>query len=227
MIAQNVKHIIEKVDLCCQKNGRKNTDVMLIAVSKNFGVDEIREVHQASLVNFGENKAQELESKFNILGNMVNWHFIGHLQVNKVKYVAKSAGVIHSVDSFKVADEINKRAASLDKVQNILLEIKTSDEASKFGLTDENEIIKLAEHCAVSPNLKLLGLMTIAPFTDDEKLIRKSFSGLRDLKDRLNTRGHNLTELSMGMTHDFEIAIEEGSTMLRIGTAIFGERNYN
>ncbi len=227
MIAQNVQNIIEKVEFCCKKHGRKNTDVMLIAVSKNFGVEEIREAHKASLINFGENKAQELENKFNILGNMVNWHFIGHLQVNKVKYVAKSAGVIHSVDSFKLADEINKRAANLDKIQNILLEIKTSDEASKFGLTDENEIIKLAEHCAVSSNLKLLGLMTIAPFTDDEVLIRKSFSGLRELKDRLNSRGHNLTELSMGMTHDFEIAIEEGSTMLRIGTAIFGERNYN
>lgn len=227
MIAQNVKNIIDKVDYCCKKNGRKNSDVTIIAVSKNFGVEEIREAYNASMINFGENKAQELEAKFSQLGNMVNWHFIGHLQVNKVKYVAKSAGVIHSVDSIKLADEINKRAANLDKVQNILLEIKTSDEASKFGLTDENEIIKLAEHCAVSSNLKLLGLMTIAPFTDDEKLIRKSFAGLRDLKERLNLRGHSLTELSMGMTHDFEIAIEEGSTLLRIGTAIFGERNYN
>jgi len=227
MIEQNVRNIIENVDYCCRKAGRKSSDITIIAVSKNFGIKEIEEAHRASLTNFGENKAQDLDYKFGVLGSLVKWHFIGHLQANKVKLAVKSAEVIHSVDSVKLADEINKKAADSGKIQNILLEIKTSDEVSKFGLTEESEIIKLAEHCAVSSNLKLLGLMTIAPFTDDTILIRKSFAELRILKDKLNGRGFPLTELSMGMTHDYEIAIEEGSTMLRIGTAIFGERNYN
>jgi pyridoxal phosphate enzyme (YggS family) len=227
MIEQNVRNITENVDYCCRKAGRKSSEITIIAVSKNFGIKEIEEARSASLTNFGENKAQDLDYKFGVLGSLVKWHFIGHLQANKVKLAVKSAEVIHSVDSVKLADEINKKAADSGKIQNILLEIKTSDEVSKFGLTEESEIIKLAEHCAVSSNLKLLGLMTIAPFTDDIQLIRKSFSGLRILKEKLNGRGFSLTELSMGMTNDYEIAIEEGSTMLRIGTAIFGERNYN
>ena len=227
MIAQNVQNIVEKVDFCCKKYGRNSSEVKLIAVSKNFDVEDIKEAVNASMTDFGENKAQELDSKFSILGNSVNWHFIGHLQVNKARLVVKSAEVIHSVDSVKIADEINKRAAGLGKSQKILLEIKTSDEDSKFGLSGYDEILKVADFCSASPNLNLLGLMTIAPYTDDTYLIKKSFSELRELKENLNNRGFGLTELSMGMTHDYEIAIEEGSTILRIGTAIFGDRNYN
>lgn len=227
MIAQNVQNIVEKLDFYCKKYNRERADVKLIAVSKNFGVEEIKSVINSSVFDFGENKAQELDYKFNELGNRVRWHFIGHLQVNKVKSVVKSAEIIHSVDSVKLADEINKRASSLGKMQQVLLEIKTSDEATKFGLTDEDEILKVAEFCKSSSNIKLLGLMTIAPFTDDTDKVRKSFSGLRELKEKLNNKGYGLTELSMGMTNDFEIAIEEGSTMVRIGSAIFGERIYN
>jgi PLP dependent protein len=227
MISQNVQNIVEKIDFCCKKHDRKTSDVKLIAVSKYFKVEDVKEAIKASLTNFGENKAQELDNKFGALGNIVKWHFIGHLQVNKAKYVVKAADIIHSVDSIKLAEEINKRASSAGKIQQILLEIKTSDEETKFGLNDSDSIFKLAEYCSASTNLKLLGLMTIAPFTDNESVIRKSFSGLRELKDKLNGRGFGLTELSMGMSNDFEIAIQEGSTMLRIGTAIFGERIYN
>jgi len=227
MIAQNVQNIKEKIEECCLKNGRKIADVKLIAVSKYFGVNEIKEAYSASVTNFGENKAQELDAKYKELGDLVTWHFIGHLQLNKVKYVVKPAGIIHSVDSVKLAEEINKRALSVGKIQQVLLEIKTSDEATKFGFKDEDAIFKAADYCSVSSNLKLTGLMTIAPYTHDSRLIRNCFSSLRTLKEKLNNRGFNLTELSMGMTNDFEIAIEEGSTFVRIGTAIFGERNYN
>jgi len=150
-----------------------------------------------------------------------------HRQRNKAKYVVKSASLIHSVDSIPLADEINKQAANLNKVQKILLEIKTSPEETKAGLEQDKQILMLADHCKSLANIDLIGLMTMAPFTDDEQLIRKSFSELRKLKDSLNQQGYNLTELSMGMTSDFEIAIDEGSTMLRIGSAIFGERDYS
>lgn len=227
MIAQNVQNIVEKIDFCCKKYNRNISDVKLIAVSKNFKVEDVKEAIDATMTDFGENKAQELDKKFGVLGNIVKWHFIGHLQVNKAKFAVKAADIIHSVDSLKLAEEINKRASSIGKIQQILLEIKTSDEDTKFGLKDVDSIYRLAEYCSGSANLKLLGLMTVAPFTDDTDVIKKSFSGLRELKDKLNDKGFGLTELSMGMSNDFEIAIQEGSTMLRIGTAIFGERNYN
>jgi hypothetical protein len=162
-----------------------------------------------------------------LLGNKVNWHFIGTLQRNKAKYVVKAASLIHSVDSISLADEINKQAAKNDKVQDILLEIKTSFEKTKAGLNQEEQIIQLVEHCKTLSNINLLGLMTMAPYTDDEQLIRKSFSELRKLIDMIKQQGINLTELSMGMTGDFEIAIDEGATMLRIGSAIFGQRDYS
>jgi pyridoxal phosphate enzyme (YggS family) len=127
----------------------------------------------------------------------------------------------------QLVEEINKQAQKKDKLQKILIEVKTSEEKSKAGVDEQNEILKLAEFCTEKPNLKLIGLMTMAPFTDDEKKIRKSFSDLRKLKDKLNNQGFDLKELSMGMTNDFEIAIEEGSTMLRIGSAIFGQREYS
>ncbi|MGE5795643.1 MAG: YggS family pyridoxal phosphate-dependent enzyme, partial [Ignavibacteria bacterium] len=155
------------------------------------------------------------------------WHFIGNLQRNKVRFAVEASEYIHSVDSLLLAMEINKRAAKLNKIQKILLEIKTSDEETKSGLADESEISDLAEYCKEYPNLDLVGLMTMAPFTDDEKKIRESFRSLRNLRDELNGQGINMKELSMGMTNDFLIAVEEGATMLRIGTAIFGERKYS
>lgn len=224
MVSENIKRLEEKILKACIQAGRKTEEITLIAVTKNQPVEIIKLALESGIKNFGENKAQELRDKFEILSNNINWHFIGHLQTNKVKYVIKAAEVIHSVDSIKLAEEINKKALQLGKKQNILLEIKTSEEATKFGLKEEKEIFETAEFCASSSNLNLIGLMTMAPYTDDEKLIRKSFQQLRNFKEKLNNAGFNLKELSMGMSNDFEIAIEEGATMLRIGTAIFGER---
>jgi len=227
MIAENLQRLKDRIVAACASSGRSTDDIKLIAVSKSFGVDSIVEANGLGVTEFGENKAQELRDKYRILEDKVIWHFIGSLQRNKAKSVVKSASLIQSLDSIPLADEINKQAANLNKVQKILLEIKTSPEETKAGLEQDKQILMLADHCKSLANIDLIGLMTMAPFTDDEQLIRKSFSELRKLKDSLNQQGYNLTELSMGMTSDFEIAIDEGSTMLRIGSAIFGERDYS
>lgn len=227
MIAENLARLKEKIDRKCKEVGRDPAEIRLIAVSKYFGTDAILEANRLGVKDFGENRAQELMLKYEKIGDKVIWHFIGTLQKNKVKFAVKAAEYIHSVDSIELLEEINKRASSLNKVQKILLEVKTSHEETKSGLTNEEEIFRIAEQAINYPNVNLVGLMTIAPLTDDENLIRKSFRDLRLLKDKMNKSGINITELSMGMTSDFEIAIEEGSTMLRIGSAIFGERDYS
>ena len=170
---------------------------------------------------------RNLHLKFEKLGNSVTWHIIGTLQKNKVKYAVNAAELIHSVDSIELVEEINKRAEKISKVQKILLEVKTSEEETKSGLETENEILSLVKRCSELKNIELKGLMTMAPLTEDANIIRKSFRDLRNLKDQINNKGYNLTELSMGMTSDFEIAIEEGATMIRIGSAIFGDRDYS
>jgi pyridoxal phosphate enzyme (YggS family) len=227
MISENLRHVREAIEKKCSLVNRNPAEITIIAVSKNFGVNEINSVFNEGIIDFGENRAQELIQKFNSLGNKIRWHFIGNLQRNKVRFAVEASEYIHSVDSLLLAMEINKRAAKLNKIQKILLEIKTSDEETKSGLADESEIFDLSEYCKEYPNIELVGLMTMAPFTNDEKRIRKSFRALRSLRDELNGQGIEIKELSMGMTNDFPIAIEEGATMVRIGTAIFGERNYS
>ncbi|MCX8106840.1 MAG: YggS family pyridoxal phosphate-dependent enzyme [Ignavibacterium album] len=227
MIAENLAKLRDNIARKCLEVGRNPDEIKLIAVSKYFGVDAILEANRLGVNDFGENRAQELMLKYEKLGDKVIWHFIGTLQKNKVKYAVKAAEYIHSVDSIELLEEINKRASSLNKVQKILLEVKTSYEETKSGLTNEEEIFRIAELTKNYPNVNLVGLMTIAPLTDDENIIRKSFRDLRILKDKMNKSGINITELSMGMTSDYEIAVEEGSTMLRIGSAIFGERDYS
>jgi len=225
MIEENIKQLRTRIAEKCGEIGLNSKEIKLIAVSKFFGLDAINEANRLGITDFGENKAQELRDKYEILGDKVTWHFIGTLQRNKVKYAVKAATYIHSVDSASLADEINIQAQKLNKVQKILLEVKTSSEESKSGLTTESELLNLVRHCSSLPNTQLLGLMTMAPFTNDTEIIRKSFIELRNLRDRINQNGFNLKELSMGMTNDYEIAIEEGATMLRIGSAIFGQRD--
>jgi pyridoxal phosphate enzyme (YggS family) len=227
MIAENLHSVREKIRRKCEEIDRDPSRVKLIAVSKNFGIEEIDEVFNNGITDFGENRAQELDIKYEKLGNKITWHFIGNLQRNKVRFVVNSAEYIHSVDSLLLASEINKYAVKNNKIQKVLLQIKTSFEETKSGLTDYSEIKDLAFYCEDFKNLDLIGLMTIAPLTEDQNLIRKSFSQLRKLKERLNSESLKIKELSMGMTSDFEIAIEEGATMLRVGSAIFGERDYS
>jgi pyridoxal phosphate enzyme (YggS family) len=226
MITENIKALEEEIASVCINCGRVRSDIKLVAVSKTQSVENIKRALLAGVNEFGENKAQELRDKSDLIKDRISWHFIGHLQKNKVKYVIKSAALIHSIDSINLAQEVNLKAEQCNKIQNVLLEIKTSEEATKFGLVNEHEIFSTAQFCKDAMNLNLIGLMTMAPFTDNEKVIRNSFIQLRYLLEKLNKNGFNLTELSMGMTNDYKIAIEEGSTMLRIGSAIFGERNY-
>ncbi len=224
MILENLTKVEDKIAESCVKCGRKRSEIKLIAVSKTQSVEIIKDALTAGLKDFGENKAREFKEKVEMISGDFHWHFIGHLQTNKVKYVIRHADYIHSVDSTKLADEINRRAMQINKKQNVLLEIKTSAEATKFGLCSEKEILELSDYCYRSSNIKLIGLMTMAPYTDNSEIIRKCFVRLRELKEFLYNSGFDIKELSMGMTNDFEIAIEEGATMLRIGTAIFGER---
>lgn len=227
MIAENLKKVEEKISAACLKSGRDRSDVKLIAVSKTQPIQLISQVLDCGIIHLGENKAQELRDKSELISGDFFWHYIGHLQSNKIKYVIKSAEFIHSVDTLKLAEEINQKAGQINKRQKVLLEIKTSDEATKFGLSTEKEIYELAEFCLAQKNIELSGLMTMAPYTDDEKVIRDCFIKMRKLKNKFESNGILINELSMGMTNDFELAIEEGATMIRIGTAIFGERNYN
>ncbi len=226
MIKENIKIVREKISASLKKSGRNPAEITLIAVSKFQPIVAIEEAFNNGILNFGENKAQELKKKTEIIKENITWHFIGHLQTNKVKTVVECADFIHSVDSLKLAREIDKRANQAGKKPEVLLEINTSGEESKYGLRQKDEIISVAEFCKNSMNMKLVGLMTMAPFTDDEEIIRLSFKRLHQLKNELNGLGFGLKHLSMGMTNDYEIAIEEGATMLRIGTAIFGPRNY-
>ena len=228
MITENIKLVREQIERKCLEIGRNPKEIRLIAVSKNFSTDDINSAFENGIEDFGENKAQELISKFDVLGNKVTWHFIGHLQKNKAKFVVRAAEYIHSVDSLSLANEINKRAGQVNKIQKILFQVKTSEEETKSGIETEEELISIVEGSGKLKNVEPIGLMTIAPLTDSEQEIRKSFKYLRKLKDEFNRSGFkNIKELSMGMTSDFEIAIEEGATMLRIGSAIFGQRDYS
>ena len=227
MISQNLKYLKEQIDRKCFEIKRNPEEITLIAVSKNFGVNEIAAAYDEGIRSFGENKVQELNLKYETLGNKITWHLIGTLQRNKVKQAVQLAEYIHSVDSLQLANEISKRAGEINKIQKVLLQIKTSDEETKAGFLSDEDIFKTAEFCKSDKNLDLKGLMTIAPFTDDENLIRNSFKQLRKLQEDMIKKGFDLKELSMGMTDDYKIAIGEGATMLRIGSAIFGERNYS
>ncbi len=221
MIIESLSRVRERIGIACEKAGRDYSDVLLIAVSKNHGIAEIREAEQSGQIHFGENKAQELRDKFAEIGDSVIWHFIGSLQSNKVKYVVPAATFIHSVDSLKLAEEIAKQAELKQIKMKCLIEYKTSSETSKAGTADKEEVFRIAEFMQSSQSISLRGLMTIAPFVEDIAPARKSFSDLADLRDEMRRSGFALPHLSMGMTNDFELAIEYGATMIRIGSAIF------
>lgn len=227
MIAENIQNIGENLKKACLQAGRNPGDVQLIAVSKTFGPDDIRKALAAGVKDFGENYVQELtEKRGQLNNNELRWHFIGHLQSNKVKYISEWIHMIHSVDSEGLAKEIDKRAAKAGRSIDVLVEVNTSAEATKFGVKPE-EAVALTESISRCDHLRVKGMMTIGPFTDDMSASRSAFRLLRGVFEDVNRRSlvpQPLTILSMGMSHDFPIAIEEGSTMVRIGTAIFGSR---
>lgn len=221
MIENNLDRVRKIIDETCLNVNRVSENITLIAVSKQRPFEQIIQISNYGINDFGENKAKELKEKAENSKLNINWHFIGHLQRNKVKDVVPYATLIHSVDSTKLVDEINKRAHNINKIQKILIEVNTSGEESKFGLTEITAITNLVKYCKSLQNISLVGLMTMAPFTSDEERVRNSFKSLKNIFVKLNADGFGLTELSMGMTNDFKIAIEEGATILRIGTAIF------
>jgi len=220
-----IKQILERIDLACQRCSRKSDEVKLIAVTKTVPVSAIKQAYQFGLRSFGENIAQEFRDKVSQFPDDVEWHFIGHLQTNKIKYVAPKMKLLHSADSLHLSQALSQYAVRNEMTLDILLQVNTSYEASKFGF-DPDTVEENFGRINELPGLAIKGLMTIGPFSDEEADIRKSFRLLRKLQESLRSSFTKASTsiLSMGMTHDFEIAIEEGSNMVRIGTAIFGSR---
>ena len=225
-IDENLARIQQQIAEAARKAGRNPQDVKLLAVSKTFPAADILEAFQAGQLRFGENRVQELASKVPALPDTLEWHLIGHLQSNKAAKAAESASWIHSVDSTQLASKIGTAAKNLSKTVNVLLEVNISGEESKFGLHTFDDVKQVAEAVLAESSLRLRGLMTMAEFNAGESRIRATFAGLRAMRDRLETELRvPLPELSMGMSSDFEAAIAEGSTLVRIGTAIFGGRS--
>ncbi len=226
-IADNIKIIKENIDQAIISSGRKG-DVKIIAVTKTISVPIIEQALNNGMLDIGENKVQELLKKMDLLKDRPYYHMIGYLQSNKVKYIVEDIHLIHSLDRLSLAKEINKRAKRINRTIDCLIQVNISEEKSKFGIKKE-EAIPFIEKLLQYPYVKVKGLMTIAPFTQEEKIIRQSFSGLYELNEKIKSKNYkelDMEFLSMGMTNDYKIAIEEGSNMVRIGTAIFGKRNY-
>lgn len=228
MIKENLEQVEKKIEAACKRAGRKREEVTLIAVSKTKPLEMVEEVLDLGILEFGENKVQEMVDKYERIKSPVHWHMIGHLQTNKVKYIVDKVVLIHSVDSLKLAQQIQKEAEKKSVVVDILIEVNIAGEETKFGVTKE-ETLPLVEEIAKFPNVHVCGLMTSAPFVEDPEEDRVHFKALHqlfvDIKEK-NIDNIDMNILSMGMTNDYEVAIEEGSTMVRIGTAIFGARQY-
>lgn len=229
MLKENLEHVMKNIKAACEKSGRNEDEVTLIAVSKTKPLSDIEELVTYGIQEFGENKVQELTDKYENISTKVNWHLIGHLQTNKVKYIVDKACLIHSVDSVHLAEAINKEAVKKGVICNILIQVNIAKEDTKFGI-DAEEIYDFIGKIKDFHNIKVKGLMTIAPFVEnaeDNRIhFRNLYQLLLDIKSK-NIDNIDMNILSMGMTNDYMIAIEEGATMVRVGTGIFGERNYN
>ena len=228
MLIENYNEVHGRVKAACNKVSRNESDVTLIAVSKTKPASDIEELYNYGVRDFGENKVQELTLKYEILPKDIKWHLIGHLQTNKVKYIVDKVYLIHSVDSVKLAEQIEKEASKKDVIVNILVQVNVAGEDTKFGL-DCEETIKNVETIARFPHIRIKGLMTIAPFVENGEQNRKYFNELKQLSvdiQKKNIDNVCMDMLSMGMSGDFETAIEEGATLVRVGTSIFGARNF-
>jgi pyridoxal phosphate enzyme (YggS family) len=239
-ITDNLESVRRRVTAAAERAGRSGADVLLVAVTKTRTPDEMAAAIHAGVTDVGENKVQEITEKFAQVGRLtegdgsgarVKWHMIGHLQRNKVKYIIDKVDIIHSVDSIRLAEEIDRRAAACGRVMDILVQVNAAGEESKFGVQPDEArplIGGIIEKCRA---VRVKGLMSIAPATDDPEDVRKYFREMKQLYDLIarDADGERLTAeyLSMGMTHDFEVAIEEGSNLVRVGTGIFGARNYS
>lgn len=229
MLCENLKKVEDNVDAACRKAGRSRDEVTLIAVSKTKPVEMLSTIYNQGIRDFGENKVQEMCDKMEQLPSDIRWHMVGHLQTNKVKYIVGHTTLIHSVDSLHLAKEIEKQAEKKDVTVDILVEVNIAEEESKFGIHKE-ETYELVRQIAALPHVHICGLMTIAPYVENPEDNRMYFRGIRQLSVDIaeqNIDNVDMDVLSMGMTGDYMVAIEEGATMVRVGTGIFGERNYN
>lgn len=229
-VKENLDIVREKIKNSCTVSNRKIDEVTLLAVTKTVDVDKVLEAIENGVTDVGENKPQELARKYEVIGDKVNWHLIGSLQTNKVKYIIDKVYMIHSLDRIALCEEIQKRAEKIDKTINCLVQINISKEESKHGIYKEDAIDFIKEVANNYNNIKIKGLMTMAPFTENKDEVRKVFRGLKELAveiDKLNINNVSMEYLSMGMSNDYEIAIEEGSNIVRVGTSIFGARNYD
>lgn len=229
MLKENLDKVNENIKKACETAGRNPQEVTLVAVSKTKPLSDIEELMNYGVEEYGENKVQELCDKYENISRPVNWHLIGHLQTNKVKYIVDKACLIHSVDSIHLAEEIEKQAAKKNVVANILIQVNIAHEDTKFGI-DETNIYEIIDKIKDFKHIKIKGLMTIAPFVENPEENRVHFKKMKqlllDIKSK-NIDNIDMNILSMGMTNDYMVAIEEGATMVRVGTGIFGERNYN
>ena len=229
MLRENLQEVEQRIADACRRAGRKREEVTLIAVSKTKPAEMLKEAYDLGVRVFGENKVQELTEKYDLLPDDIRWHMIGHLQTNKVKYLIGKTELIHSVDSLKLAKVIEKESEKKECITDILVEVNVAEEESKFGLKME-EVIPFIENAAQFPHINVRGLMTIAPFVENPEKNRTIFADLHklyvDIKEK-NIDNGTVSILSMGMTNDYEVAIEEGATMVRVGTGIFGARDYS
>lgn len=229
MINENISKVRENIVKACEKAGRNPEEVTLIAVSKTKPVSAIEEALLSGTLDYGENKVQELYDKYDVLPKNIRWHMIGHLQRNKVKYLVGKTYLVHSVDSLRLAEQIEKEFAKHNQVCDILVEVNIAQEESKFGI-NAKETEELIRKIAKFEHVRIKGLMTIAPYTEDPESNRDYFREIKklsvDIRDK-NIDNVSMDVLSMGMTGDYMVAVEEGATMVRVGTGIFGERNYN
>lgn len=230
MLKENLEEVEEKIAKACERAGRAREEVTLIAVSKTKPVEMLQEIYDEGIRDFGENKVQELTEKYEVMPKDMKWHMIGHLQRNKVKYIVDKVTLIHSVDSLRLAETISREAEKKGVTVPILIEVNIAGEETKFGLSSKEEVISLTEQIAALPNLSVKGLMTVAPPAEDPEVNRPFFREIRQLSvDITNKNIDNVSMeiLSMGMTNDYTVAIEEGATMVRVGTGIFGARDYS
>jgi hypothetical protein len=229
MLIETVSAILKKMSHAAISAGRSPDEVKLIAVTKTVGIEKIKEAVDIGLRIFGENRVQESQKKISSLesyvaNSKIEWHLIGHLQKNKAKYAVQLFDLIHTVDSIELAEEISRQAEKIDKIQRVLVQVKLSEEETKHGVAEES-LIPLLKKIQGMNNIKLEGLMTMPPFFEDPEKTRPYFRMLRELMNKAGNAGCDLSELSMGMSNDFKVAIQEGATMVRIGSAIFGERS--
>ena len=228
MIVENIANVKEKIEQACEKSGRNPSDVTLIAVSKTKPVSYIEEALQTDVRDYGENKVQEMCEKYEVLPKDIRWHMIGHLQRNKVKYLVGKTTLIHSVDSLRLAEQIEHDFAKHNEIANILIEINIANEESKFGVAP-NDAEALIREISKLPHVHVNGLMTVAPYVENPEENRIHFANMKKLSvdiTQKNIDNVNMSVLSMGMTGDYQVAIEEGATHVRVGTGIFGERYY-